>query len=355
MPKAYFSAPDDRNLSRSRRSGFGDSVVIIGARGQLGEVLLERLSALPRIPDSVHLLDFGDAIGETIAFGRRELELADAAQFEFNEHCRVLVFGESNPTLIGRALDAGAQVIDCTGGSLRASVPVLVPESGNGLPFDLSGTPLIAGPSGIAVALTRVLRPISHTVGIARLTVSTYQSVSVSGAAAIEELGRQTVDLLNFRDPEVRVLPRRIAFNVIPQVGTCGADEDSDGERRLSEEVSRLLGSERLLAHVTAVQVPMFYGFAATVQLETLDPLGAEACRELLAECPDVALALVPDAFPTPADEQARSQVQVGRVRRDPSHEQALALWVVGDELALAAENAIHLLAQLIEVGATDG
>ena len=191
------------------------------------------------------------------------------------------------------------------------------------------------------------LAPIHRAVGIERLIVSTYQSVSGTGKNAIDELDGQTRAAVNGDpQPEPSVYPEQIAFNVIGAAGNfLDGDDHTDEERKMMFETRKILEDEQIGVAVTCVRVPVRTGHSESVNVQTREPLTAAQARELLAEAPGIALTDVP----TPLQAEGRDEVFVGRLRDDPSHPRALSMWVVSDNLRKgAATNAVQIAELLV-------
>ena len=199
------------------------------------------------------------------------------------------------------------------------------------------------------------LAPIQREIGIDRLVVSTYQSVSGTGQKAIDELNEQSRAILDGRSPEASVYPHPIAFNVLPHVETFkDGDDYTTEERKMMAETRKILGAseDELGISATCVRVPVFVGHSESVNVQTREPLSPEACRKLLAAATGVEVVDAPGegSYPLAADVAGRDEVLVGRIRRDPSHERCLNLWVVGDNLRKgAATNAVQVAELLAE------
>jgi aspartate-semialdehyde dehydrogenase len=195
------------------------------------------------------------------------------------------------------------------------------------------------------------LAPIHRAVGIERVNVATYQSVSGAGRRGIDELARQTAERLNLREPTLDKFPQPIAFNVLPMIDSLQDNGYTREEMKMHWETRKILDDEFISVNATAVRVPVFYGHAEAVHLETREPLGVEEAARLLAEAPGVRLAPADalDDSPTPARHAAgRDEVFVGRLRRDLSHPRGLDLWVVADNVRKgAALNAVQILEAL--------
>jgi aspartate-semialdehyde dehydrogenase len=199
------------------------------------------------------------------------------------------------------------------------------------------------------------LKPLLDAVGIERIVVSTYQSTSGTGVRAVDELHAQAHAMLHEVDPAApEVYPHQIAFNVLPQVESFSDGDDyTTEERKMMAETRKILGVEDLRISATCARVPVVTGHSESINLQTREDLSPERCRELLSAAPGVEVLDDPAAaiYPTALDAAGRDEVLVGRIRRDPSQERTLNLWVVGDNLRKgAALNAVQL-AELLHAG----
>ena len=187
------------------------------------------------------------------------------------------------------------------------------------------------------------LKPIYDAAGIERLIVSTYQSVSGTGVKAVKELEDQTQALLNGNEaPAPEVYPHQIAFNVHGGAGNfLDGDDHTDEERKMMFETRKILGDESIAISVTCARVPVTYSHSESVNIQTREPLSVEEARALLEQMPGLTLV---DPYPTAVGAAGHDDVFVGRLRRDPSHERGLQMWVVSDNLHKgAATNAVQL------------
>jgi aspartate-semialdehyde dehydrogenase len=191
------------------------------------------------------------------------------------------------------------------------------------------------------------LAPIHRAVGIERINVATYQSVSGAGRSAMEELGRQTAAMLGFQTHEPAKFPVQIAFNLIPHIDEFMDNGYTREEMKLVWETRKILGDANIQVNPTAVRVPVFYGHSEAVHLETRVKLSAADARALLEAAPGVEVVddRVPGGYPTPVTHAAGSDpVYVGRIREDLSHPRGLDLWIVSDNIRKgAALNAVQL------------
>jgi aspartate-semialdehyde dehydrogenase len=207
-------------------------------------------------------------------------------------------------------------------------------------------------PGSASVALATALAPLSKLAGLERADVATYQAVSGSGRAAMDELAGETVAMLSGKKPRGRAFGRQIAFNVIPQVDAWAGDGASREERRLWEETRRILDLPRLALNATAVRVPVFFGHSLAVHAAFERPVSVSEAQNVLQR--GTVIALIDSAssaeFPTPATlALAPDKVYVGRVRADLTRDRALNFWVVADNVRkCAAHNAVSVAQILV-------
>jgi aspartate-semialdehyde dehydrogenase len=250
---------------------------------------------------------------------------------------------------------AGAVVVDNSSRWRRdPEVPLVVAEVN---PEALDGHQgIVANPNCSTMQLMVALKPIYDAAGIERLVVSTYQSVSGTGVAAIDELRAQERAIVDGQDvPAPQIYPHVIADNVIGAAGNFPEGDDStDEERKMVFETRKILGDEEIGISVTCARVPVAYGHSESVNVQTRDPLSAAECRALLEAAPGLVVVDDPSRHEHPSARAAagRDEVFVGRIREDDSHPSALNLWVVADNLRKgAATNAVQLAELLAERG----
>jgi aspartate-semialdehyde dehydrogenase len=251
-----------------------------------------------------------------------------------------------------RFAEAGATVVDNSSfWRMNDNVPLVVAEVN---PEALDGHDgIVANPNCSTMQMVVALKPILDAVGIERLVISTYQSVSGTGQRAVEELHGQALAILEAKElPQPSVYPHQIAFNVLPQVEKFkDGDDYTTEERKMMAETRKILGTDEIGISATCVRVPVYTGHSESINVQTRDAFSPEECRELLAAAPGVVVIDDPanGLYPLAIDVAGRDDVLVGRIRRDPSHERCLNLWVVGDNLRKgAATNAVQL-AELLD------
>jgi aspartate-semialdehyde dehydrogenase len=254
-----------------------------------------------------------------------------------------------------RFAEAGAVVVDNSSfWRMKDDVPLVVSEV-NPEALDAHDG-IVANPNCSTMQMVVALKPILDRVGIERLVISTYQSVSGTGQRAVEELHDQAAAVVEAQElPAPAVYPHQIAFNVLPQVEYFkDGDDYTTEERKMMAETRKILGSPDLGVSATCARVPVYTGHSESINVETRDPLSPDECRDLLGGAPGLIVLDDPGdgIYPLAVDAAGRDEVLVGRIRRDPSHERCLNLWVVGDNLRKgAALNAVQLAEQIVERG----
>ncbi|HEY2259929.1 MAG TPA: aspartate-semialdehyde dehydrogenase [Solirubrobacteraceae bacterium] len=321
-------------------------VAVVGATGQVGRTMLELLRERSFPADEVVLFATPRSAGTEID-GRVVRGLDDGADLSGFDIALFSAGAGTSREWGPRFAAAGAAVIDNSSAFRRdPSVPLVVSEVNPHALHDHHG--LIANPNCSTMQLMVALAPIHRTVGIERLVVSTYQSVSGTGRSAVSELDAQAhASLHGMEMPAAEVYPDHIGFNVIGAAGNFAPGEDhTDEERKMMFETRKILEDESIGIAVTCVRVPVRVGHSESVNVQTREPLGAGEARELLAGAPGLSLA---DDVPTPLRAEGRDEVFVGRIRRDESHPRALSMWVVSDNLRKgAATNAVQIAELLV-------
>ena len=237
-----------------------------------------------------------------------------------------------------RFVEAGAVVVDNSSKWRMADdVPLVVSEVN---PEALDGhRGIIANPNCSTMQMVVALKPLYDAAGIERLVISTYQAVSGTGKKAVDELLAQSRAILAGDEPPMpRVYAHRIAFNALPHAGNFATGDDhTDEERKLINETRKILGDPSIRVSATCVRVPVVNGHSESVNVETRSPLSPEEARELLRAALGVTVVDDPDdgaGYPLAIEADDKDDVFVGRIRRDPGHDQALDLWVVSGQSA---------------------
>ncbi len=334
------------------------TVAVVGATGAVGETMLSVLAERGFPIGKLVALASERSAGEHLRFGGRDVLVQDLAHFD-PTGVDIALFsagGAISKEYAAKFAEKGAIVIDNSSAfRYDDDVPLVVAEVN---PEAVRNPPrgIIANPNCSTMQLLVALAPIHRAVGISRINVATYQSVSGAGRSAMEELGRQTAAILNFSDPEPARFPVQIAFNLIPQIDDFLDNGYTKEEMKLVWETRKILGDDSIEVNPTAVRVPVFYGHAEAVHIETRAPISPEAARELLEKAPGVVVVDERRAggWPTPVTHASGNDpVYVGRIRRDISHPQGLDLWVVADNIRKgAALNAVQIAELLVKTDA---
>jgi aspartate-semialdehyde dehydrogenase len=331
-------------------------VGVVGATGLVGTTILGLLADRDFPADEVIPFASERSAGNSIEWGDEVLEVRALSDESIQGLDLVLssAGGAISAEWVPKLVAAGAVVVDNTSHyRMHDDVPLVVAEVN---PDDLRGhNGIVANPNCSTMQMVVALKPIHDEAGIERLVVSTYQAVSGTGRAAIDELREQSRAVLEGRGVEAAVYPRQIAFNALPQAGAFAeGDDHTDEERKLIDETRKILDDPAIRVSATCVRVPVVTGHSEAVNVETTRPLSPERARELLATAPGVTVLDEPgDArYPMAVDAAGRDDVFVGRIRRDPGNESALDLWVVSDNLRKgAATNAVQVAELLVERG----
>ena len=333
------------------------NLAIVGASGAVGRQILEVLAEREFPVGELRLLasersegDFLDFGGEAVLVRRLEQDSFAGVDIAF-----FAAGHERSEQFCPLAAASGALSIDLSGfWNLHPDVPLVVPEVNPGEVARCRQLGIVASPSAPSTQLALALKPLQDTVGIRRLVVSTYQAVSDGGQRGVDELRIQCGELLNGRPCTARVFPQQVAFNCLPQVGPLEENGESWAERLLAGETRRIFGTPSLGVCATAVQVPVFYGHCAAVNIETAEKLSVARARDLLAAARGIRF-IDPagqEDYPMPVDAAGLDEVLVGRLREDPSIANGLNLWVVADNLRKgAATNAVQIAEILAERG----
>jgi aspartate-semialdehyde dehydrogenase len=322
---------------------------VVGATGAVGSTILGVMRERSFAADEVVPFASERSAGRTIDHGDVDLTvvpLSDEAIQGFD-----LALFSAGSTISAdwapRFAEAGATVVDNSSQwRMEQDVPLVVAEVN---PEALDGhRGIVANPNCTTMQTVVALKPILDAAGIERVVMSSYQAVSGTGQKAVDELHSQAEAVIEARElPAPAVYPHQIAFNVLPQVESFkDGDDYTTEERKCMRETRKILGREDIGVSATCVRVPVYTGHSVSANVQTREPLSPEECREVLASAPGVTVVDDPanGLYPTALDAAGRDDVLVGRIRRDPSHERCLNLWIVGDNLRKgAATNAVQL------------
>jgi aspartate-semialdehyde dehydrogenase len=325
-------------------------IAIAGATGAVGEMLLAILKQRKfPVSELVPLASERSAGGE-VEFGNKQITVKNLADYDF-AGVDIAFFsagGKVSREHAPRAAAAGAVVIDNTSEfRYQDDIPLVISEVNPDAIAQYTNRGIIANPNCSTMQMLVALAPIHRAVGIERINVATYQSVSGAGRSGLEELGRQTAALLNFQAIEPKKFSKQIAFNVIPHIDDFQDNGYTKEEMKMVWETRKILGDASIQVNPTAVRVPVFYGHAEAVHIETREKISAAQARALLDKAPGVEIIdrHEPGGYPTPVGDAAgKDPVFVGRIREDISHPRGLDLWIVADNIRKgAALNAVQV------------
>jgi aspartate-semialdehyde dehydrogenase len=330
-------------------------IAILGATGVVGEALLEILEKRQFPVGRLYLLASEKSAGNTLQFKNKPFVLEDAETFDFSkvQICFCAVHADIAERIVPRAANSGCVVIDKSSRfRYEPNVPLLIPEVNPEALEYYRESNIIAVPNCSTIPILVALKPIYDAVGVSRINIATYQSVSGAGKNGIEELNQQVKELLNMMDPQVKHFPVPIAFNLIPQIDDFLENEYTKEEMKIVWETQKILNDIEIQVNPTAVRVPVFYGHSAAVHLETRDKISKQMAKDLLISAPGIIVMdeLEAGGYPTPLTvAEKEDAVFVGRIREDISHPQGLNFWVVADNVRKgAALNAIQIAELLI-------
>lgn len=331
-------------------------VAIVGATGAVGETMIEILAERNFPVRNLYLLASSRSAGRRIEFKGKHHKVEDIADFDFSK-VQVGLFSpgaEVSAIYAPKAAAAGCVVIDNTSQfRYDDDIPLVIPEVNPHAIAQYKNRGIIANPNCSTIQMLVALKPIYDKVGIERINVCTYQSVSGTGKEAIEELAAQTAALLNGNESPAQVYPKQIAFNVLPQIDVFQDNGYTKEEMKMVWETHKIMEDDSIQVNPTAVRVPVFYGHSEALHIETRQKISAQEARALLKKAPGIVVydERIPGGYPTAVTESAgHDPVFVGRIREDISHPRGLDLWVVSDNVRKgAALNSIQIAEILVK------
>jgi aspartate-semialdehyde dehydrogenase len=331
----------------------GQRVALVGATGLVGRLTLSILEERRFPIDRLRLFASPRSVGKRVRFQGDEHTIEQVGDDAFDGADLVFLSVETPLArqLAPRAVAAGALVIDDSSAyRLEAGIPLVVPEV-NGDDIGLHRG-IIAGPNCCTAALVMALAPLQRASPIERVVVDTYQAVSGTGQAALDELHAQERDVQSGERLQPNVYPHPIARNLFPHVDSFREDGYTKEEWKMIQETRKILHLPELRMSATCVRVPVPVGHSEAVHLELDRPMSPAEAREVLSAAPGVRVVDDPEhnVYPMPQDAAGIDDVLVGRIRADLSHPRGLVLWVVGDNLRKgAALNAVQIAEMAVQ------
>lgn len=312
----------------------GWNIALLGATGAVGNAVLELLVEREFPVGELFLLASANSAGENKRFVGQTLVVQDASEFDWSQaQLAFFVAGrDASARYAEEAANAGCLVIDSSDlFALEPDVPLVVPDVNPQVLGDYRNRNIVSVADSLTSQLLSALKPLIEQAGLSRIQVTNLLSVSSHGKAAVDGLAGESARLLNGIPPEEHHFGRQLAFNLLPQLADNAGSVAS--ERRLVDQVRKVLQDEGLPIAVTSLQAPVFYGNAQQVWVENLRPLSAEEAREILLEAEDISLSEEND-YPTPVgDASGNETLSIGCVRNDYGVPELLQFWTVADNI----------------------
>jgi len=333
----------------------GYSVAIVGATGVVGQEFIKILEQRKFPVDSVHLLASDRSAGKKLFFNHEEIEVKETVPESF-QGVDIALFSagaETSRHFSPIAAKARAVVIDNSSAwRMEPNVPLVVPEVN---PEDIKWHKgIIANPNCSTIQMVVALWPLHKVNPIKRIIVDTYQSVSGTGAAALEELTTQARQVMDGKDVIPHVYPHQIAFNILPEIDVFLDNAYTKEEWKMVEETRKIMHADNLPVSATCVRVPVFTSHSEAVHIELSHPMSPNEARDILTQAPGIKLLDDPtiSLYPTAWAAAGTDKVFIGRIRQDASHPRGLAMWVVADNLRKgAALNTVQIAEEMIKRG----
>ncbi|PXF62655.1 aspartate-semialdehyde dehydrogenase [Kangiella spongicola] len=332
------------------------NIAIVGATGAVGVTIREILEERKFPVDNIYLLASERSAGERLMFNGKSVMVQNLAEFDFSQ-VDVALFsagGSISREYAPKAVEAGCVVVDNTSEfRYDEDIPLVVTEVNPERIADYKNRGIIANPNCSTMQLMVALKPIQDAVGIEHINVCTYQAVSGSGQKAVEELAKQTAELLNAREATAKVYDKQIAFNVLPNIDEMQENGYTKEEMKMVWETNKIFEDDSISVSPTAVRVPVFYGHSEAVHIKMRAPLAAVQAKELLEKAEGVTV--VDDMsqldYATPVTHASgKDDVFVSRIRQDVGIENGLAMWIVSDNVRKgAALNTVQIAEILVK------
>ncbi|MDH1868577.1 aspartate-semialdehyde dehydrogenase [Pseudomonas chengduensis] len=328
------------------------NIAVIGATSNVGEALVELLEEREFPVKDLHLLASSESAGQSLSFRGRQVRVRSLEAFDFSQ-VQLAFFAagaEVTRACHERVLAAGCSLIDLSAALPLEQAPCVLPELGvEGLPA-LSKPWCVSAPTPSAVACALVLAALKPVLQPQRLNVTAMLSISTLGRSGVQELARQTAELLNARPLEPRVVDRQVAFNLLAQIGETDSQGHAQLEKRLAAELQQLLGMPGLPVAATCALAPVFFGDSLALGVQADADIDLAAVQQLLEAAQGIELVEAGDYPTAVGDAVGQDQLYVGRVRLGASDPGQLNLWIASDNVRKgAALNALQIAELLIK------
>jgi aspartate-semialdehyde dehydrogenase len=324
------------------------NIAIVGAAGAVGKEIIKILEERNFPINELRLFATEKSCGTNIPFKGRNIEVTRICENSFDDIDFALFSAgtEASTNHTPLAVNSGAIVIDNSNAfRMETGVPLVVPEVNPQDAFIHKG--IIANPNCSTIQMVVALKPIYDKVGIKRIIVSTYQSVSGTGKRAIEELEHQAKAVLNSEQITTEIYPHQIAFNVLPHIDVFEENGYTREEMKMVNETKKILGDDEIFVNATCVRVPVITGHAESVFVETKEDCSLEDFKETLNNFPGVKTIVGANLYPMPINTENDDDILVGRIRKFKECE--FNLWIVANNLRKgAALNAVQIAELLL-------
>ena len=335
------------------------NVAILGATGAVGQEFLNLIEERNFPFAELKMLASKRSAGKKIQFMGKEYTVEEATEDSFKGvDIALFAGGAASKTFAPAAVKAGAVVIDNSSAfRMDPEVPLVVPEVNPEAIANHKG--IIANPNCSTIIMVMALKPLYNVSKIKRVVVSTYQAVSGGGKEAMAELEEQVKAINEGRPVVANILPGaslakhyQIAFNLIPQIDVFKDNLYTKEEMKMIDETKKIMSDDSMRITATTIRVPVYRSHAESVNVEFEDEISVEKAREVLAAFPGVTITDNPDEqiYPMPLETSGKNDVEVGRIRKDYSTDNALNFWVCGDQIRKgAALNALQIAEYMIK------
>src|ERR1700690_2753316 len=326
----------------------GYKVALVGATGNVGREMLNILDERKFPADEVVALASRRSMGVEVSYGDRTLKVKALENYDFSDVdiCLMSAGGSVSKEWAPKIAAAGTVVIDNSSAwRMDPDVPLIVPEVNADAVAGFAKKNIIANPNCSTAQLVVALKPLHDHATIKRVVVATYQSVSGAGKEAMDELFSQTKAVFTLGEIENKKFPKRIAFNLIPQIDVFMEDGYTKEEWKMMMETKKILDPKIKLT-ATCVRVPVFVGHSEAVNVEFVEPISADEAREILRKAPGCLVIdrREPGGYVTPHEAAGEDATYISRIREDPTIDNGLNLWIVADNLRKgAALNAVQI------------
>ena len=333
----------------------GYRVAIVGATGLVGQEFIKVLEQRSFPIESIQFLASDRSAGRKLFFSHQEIEVKETAPELFKD-IDIALFSagaEVSRYFSPIAAQSGAVIVDNSAAfRMDPRVPLVVPEIN---PEDIRRhRGIIANPNCSTIQMVMALYPLHKVNPIKRIVVTTFQAVSGTGSAAVEELTLQARQILDGQATVPHVYPHQIAFNVLPEIDVFLDNAYTREEWKTVEETRKIMHADNIAISATCVRVPVFIGHSEAINIEFSQPMSPDEARHILVQAPGVKLLDDPaiSLYPQPWSVAGTDEVFVGRIRRDASHDNGIVMWVVADNIRKgAALNAVQIAEEIIKRG----